>query len=465
MGYDSDLIDTLAPEGAADFNMETIERFKDEDAYPYRSDNYVDPSMHEVWLHECYLRIDYDGDGIAELRKITMAGESSYVLLDNEEVDDHPFCTLTPVPMPHKLIGMSIADQTTDLQRIKTALWRGALDAIYYGVAPVTQVVEGQVNLDDLLNRRPGSVVRTRSLDAMQAMETAPLKPEVFQAIEYVDTVREARTGVRRFNSTLDPDQVNDLSKTATAATLADNAANDRLGLIARIFAETGIKRAMRRMLELVCKHQEEPQVIRLRGKYVPIDPREWTTEMDLSISVGLGTGDRGQQLGHLMALAPIYDKIIAAQQGIQGPLVTAENIYNFGVKLVEFASLRSPELYFTDPKTAPPQPPKPDPKMVEAQGKVQAQQMQAQASIQADQTRAQYEMQRDTHKAQLEMAMEQMREQFNAQLESQKAQHAMALEEMRAQHKARLDETEIALRARAGAYTPGPAPGGEARA
>src|SRR5262249_15026822 len=155
-----------------DYSLERLERFADEDVAPYRESDTLDPSMREIWVTECYLRVDYDGDGVAELRKVTVAGEGSTTILDNEEVDDHPFAALTPIPMPHKFHGMSIADQTADLQMIKSALWRGALDSLYLSNAPQIGAVEGQVNLDDLLDRRPGGIVRLKSTDALVPIAT-----------------------------------------------------------------------------------------------------------------------------------------------------------------------------------------------------------------------------------------------------------------------------------------------------
>lgn len=455
MGFDEEIVDTLGPDGAEDFNAERVERFKDEDAYPYRDDNYVDPSMREVWINECYMKIDFDGDGYAEMRQITLAGESTYVLLENEEIDDHPFATLTPIPMPHKVYGQSIADQTTDLQRIKTALWRGALDSIYFNITPMVGIVDGQVQLDDLLNRRPGGVVRMKNANAMVPIPSEPLAEEVFTMVEYVDGVREARTGVKRFSSTLDADQINPLAKTATAATLNDNAANDRLSLIARIFAETGIKQAFKRILELICKHGDQKEIIKLRGKFVEFDPREWTSETDISINVGLGTGNRDQQLGRLMGLSPLYQEIVQLQQGLDGPLVTAENLYNFLSKIVEFSDLKFPEMYFSDPKNAPPKPPKPDPKMAEAQAKIQAQQAETQAKMQAAQAQSQADIAEQQIRAKTDIAISQakmqqdmqlakLKAELDAQLEREKAAHAMKLEEMRLNHDMRVDGAKL---------------------
>lgn len=463
MGFDADIVDTLGPDGANDFNMERIERFKDEDAYPYRDDNFVDPSMREVWINECYVKIDYDGDGIAELRQVFLAGESTYTLLRrngepaNIEIDDHPFATLTPIPMPHKVFGMSMADMTLDLQRIKSALVRGSLDSIYFNIAPMVGLVEGQVNLDDLLNRRPGGVVRMKNKDAIVPMQAEPLVQDAWQMIEYMDGVRESRTGVKRFNSSLDPDQVNPLAKTATAAMLADNAADDRLQLIARIFAETGIKRASLRILELICKHQDQKQAIRLNGQFVEIDPREWTTEMDVTVSVGLGTGNKDRINQALMGIAPLYAQMIAAQQGISGPIVTGENLYNFLDQVVRSSPIgKGTERYFTDPSKnpQPPQPPKPDPHMVKAQGELAIQQAKTQADLQAQKARLEADTQLASVKAGHEMELDKQKAGLQAQLEQQKAQHQMDLERMKLGHQMEIDKQKLQHEAAMSAQT-----------
>jgi hypothetical protein len=284
MGFPKAKLANIEGDDAADYSLERLERFQDEDEMPWRNAGTLDPTMREMWITECYIRVDYDGDGIAELRKVTVAGEGAAVVLENEEIDDHPFAALTPIPMPHKFHGMSIAEQTVDLQLIKSTLWRGALDALYLSNAPQIGAVEGQVNLDDLLNRRPGGIVRLKSPDALVPITTAPLGGDVFQMIEYIDNVREQRTGVTRYNQGLDADTLN---RTASGINAIQNAAQQRLELIARVFAETGVKRAFRRILELVCKHQQKPKIIRLRQRWVAMDPREWNDEMDLSVSSG----------------------------------------------------------------------------------------------------------------------------------------------------------------------------------
>lgn len=456
-GFDRDTVEGLAPDGAQDFNQETIERFKDEDAYPYRSDNYADLSMREIWVTECYIKVDYDGDGIAELRKVTVAGESSFEILDNEEVDSHPFSTLTPVPMPHKLFGRSVADQTMDIQQIKSAMIRGLLNSIYLQNAPRMGMIDGQVNLDDLLDVRPGGVVRMKRQDALTPIETVPVSAEAFQMIEYQDTVRETRTGVRRFASSLSENTINPYSNTATGVNDVAEASDDRLQLIARIFAETGMTHLWRRMLELVCKNQKQKEMIRLRGKFVEMDPREWTTELDMQIAVGLGTGDRSKQLQRVLGLAPIYDKLVMQQQGqTNGPFVVAQNLYNWLNKVVEASELRDTELYFTDPSTQPPQQQaqQPDPKMVAANAQAQAAQMKSSQDAQNQQVKTAADIQLANAKAANDRQLAEERQQHEMQLDRQRASEDMQVAQFKARADLAAEMAEIRARAASGAYT-----------
>ncbi|MBV9522746.1 MAG: hypothetical protein JO010_08135, partial [Alphaproteobacteria bacterium] len=405
-GYPRAKLADLEDDEIADFSLERLERFADEDELPWRETNALDPAMREVWITECYIRVDYDGDGIAELRRVTVAGEGAAVILDNAPVDDHPFAALTPIPMPHKFFGMSIADQTMDLQLIKSTLWRGALDALYLSNAPQMGAVEGKVNLDDLLNRRPGAIVRIKDPAALVPIQTAPLGSDVFTMIEYIDTVREQRTGVTRYNQGLDPDTLN---KTASGINAIQNAAQQRLELIARIFAETGVKRAFRRILELVAKHQQKPQIIRLRERWVAMDPREWTDEMDMTVSVGLGTGNRDQQVGQMMNLLQLDQQIVQLQGGVEGPLVTVQNIYNKLAKLIEAAGLKSVGSFYTDPRSLPPKPPgppaPPDPALLQQQAALRTEQQRVAQQPQIEAMNARIKAEAEVKKAQIAAA------------------------------------------------------------
>ncbi|MCX8500739.1 MAG: hypothetical protein ORO03_03455, partial [Alphaproteobacteria bacterium] len=332
-----------------------------------------DPAMRPITVIECYLRVDGDGDGIAELRQITVA-EGSHgaggrlVILENQPVDNHPFALLTPVLMPHSLVGRSVADQTQDLQLIKSTLLRQMLDNLYLTNNPEKEVVEGLANLEDLMSSRPGGIKRVKQPNVIRMLETPFVAGASFPMLDYIDKALEQRTGVTRLNQGLDPDSLN---QTATGANLLANAGMQRVELIARLFAETGVKQAFRRILELVCKYQPKQQMIRLRDSWVEIEPRSWEYDWDMTVEVGIGTGSREQQIQQMSQLLQIDSQIIAAQGGVVGPLLDWPHLYEQLAKLVEMLGLKSPERFFIRPTPLaesgqPPLPPPPPAAAVE---------------------------------------------------------------------------------------------------
>ncbi|MHA1540084.1 MAG: portal protein [Alphaproteobacteria bacterium] len=308
--------------------------------------NFSDENADKISLHECYLRIDIDGDGIDELRKITVAG-TDFKILDNERVDEIPFCSLSPVMIPHQFFGLSVADQVMDIQMTKSSIMRQLLDNMYLTNNSRYAVMDGQVNLDDMMTSRPGGVVRVKSPDAVRPLATPVLGDQAFGMLEYMDSVRENRTGVTRYMQGLD---ANSLNKTASGISQIMTASQQRVDLIARVFSETGVKDLFRALLRLVTKYQDSERVIRLRNTWVPMQPSAWNPEMDVTVNVGLGTGDRNKELGHLGSILDIQKQAITLQGGVDGPLVTTENVYNTLRKIVENTGLKSVESYFTDP-------------------------------------------------------------------------------------------------------------------
>lgn len=433
-GFPADVVGRLSGSGeGSDQSAAKIIRFRDVD------DGNSGDDPDEVDVVEAYFRCALEDDEPARLWQVTYSGSE---VLSCEEVDDHPFACLTPILMPHRLVGLSTADQTMDIQLVKSTIWRQMLDNLYLTNAPQIGAVEGQVNLDDLLTRRPGGVVRMKSAAAITPIPTTPLGPEPYQMIEYLDSQGEQRTGATRYNQGLDSETLN---KTASGINLIQNAAAQRLELIARVYAETGVKRAFRRILSLVQRHQTKAQMIRLRGQWVTMDPRTWSNSMDMTVTVGLGNGNKDQTLAHIMALIQMDQTIVAMQGGVNGPLVTAGNIYAKLKKLIEAAGLRSVEAYYSDPdspemKQAMAQRQQaPDPKMVEAQGKMAIQQKQAEHDMMLAQQKAQLEAALEKQKAEVEFAIERQRAALEAQLAQQKA----ALDMAEVQAKARADQDE----------------------
>jgi hypothetical protein len=320
--------------------------------YPYETGNTAsEDAMKEYWLHESFIRTDFDGDGIAELRKVCTVGST---ILANEPVDNVPFISITPIKVPHKFFGLSIADLTIPLQQVKSVITRNLLDNMYNQNFGRFAVLEGQANLDDLLTARPGGIVRVKSPQAVTPLATPSLEPYTFQMLEYIDNIRESRAGVARNAQGLD-DKALTSHTTATAVNAVMTAAQSRVELIARQFAETGVKDLMLRIYELLCKNMDRKRVIKLRNNWVEIDPSSWNDRMDATVSVALGHGNKDQQVAQLMSLV----QMTAAQQG---PMVSPANMYNLMSSLLKSMGYQNVNDFITPPDQQ--QPPQPDPMM-----------------------------------------------------------------------------------------------------
>ena len=361
-GFDHDKVYSLPADTQDKYNEEKITRFRNLD-YDYDS-NAGEASTDEISIYECYIRIDEEGDGIAKLRKITLAGTEGYTVLDNELCDSIPFVSVTPIIVPHRFYGRSVSEMTEDLQLIKSTVMRQLLDNMYLTNNNRVAVMDGQVNLDDLLTNRPGGVVRTKGApgQVMMPMQTQTINSQAFPMLEYLDTVREQRTGITRYSQGMDADSLN---KTATGVNTILSQAQMRVELIARIFAETGVKDMFLKMFELIVKHQDKERIIKIRNNFVPFRPMEWRNRCNISISVGLGTGSRDQQLSILNNILQTQLKGLELQGSPAGPMVNLRNIYNTLTKIVENAGLKNPNAFFTDPdigqqQMPPPQPPQP---------------------------------------------------------------------------------------------------------
>lgn len=343
MGLDKKKCEALSSGDDAAYNTEHTQRFEEEESLSPDVDNDL---SRMVRVSECYVKCDYEGNGKLVWRRVFLGGGGDDVL-SNEPVDCHPYVAWTPIPIPHKLVGLSIHDMTRDIQLIKTALTREVQNNIYLSNRPMREVVTGQVNLDDVLNPRVGGVVRVKALGQMREVVTPFTAASSMGVIEYYDTVREQRTGSTRYNQGMDADSLN---KTASGINSIMAAASQRMEMFARQYAENFLKPLFLKMLELVCKHPDQKEVIRLRNEWVEMDPRGWTSEYDMSVTVGLGTGSRDKMVVELQQLLQIDAQIVELQGGASGPLVTFDNIYDKLKRLSEAMGLKGIENLYTDP-------------------------------------------------------------------------------------------------------------------
>ena len=361
MGYDEDEVNNLPASSDDIYNTENTVRQGDIDEY--LTDNYAQGQNTKVSIYESYVKYDYDEDGIAELRKIVSAGDDGSMVLENMPCDNIPFVTVTPIPMPHRFYGRSVSELVEDIQLMKSTVMRQLLDNMYLTNNNRVAVMDGMVNMDDLLTTRPGGVVRTKQPpnQVMQPLQSQPISQQAFPMLSYLDTVREARTGITKSAQGLDADTLN--SKTATGVNTLMTQTQMRSELIARIFAETGVKDLFRKIFELMVKYQDKEKVVMLNNQYIPVKPTEWKDRFNISIVVGLGTGSKEQQTVMLNSILERQIQAFQLQGGKEMPMVSLKNIYNTLSKVIENAGLKNVENYFVDPDIGkqmmpPPQPP-----------------------------------------------------------------------------------------------------------
>ena len=396
-------------EDMVDFSTERLERYQFDKSAKYWEGwgdaTYGEDGLRTYWLHESYLQTDYNDDGITELRKVCTVGST---VLSNEEIDNIPFVSLTPVKIPHKFFGLSIADLVMDLQLMKSTLMRNLMDNMYNQNFGRYAVLEGQANLDDLLTQRPGGVVRVKSPNAVTPLATPSLEPYTFQMLEYLDGVRESRAGVSRMSQGMNENALTSHT-TATAVNAVMSAAQSRVELVARNFAETGVKDLMIRIYELLYKNQDKERMIMLRNEWVPVRPDVWKDKYDCTVSVALGSGNKDQQMAHLSQMLQFAGE--AMKGGL--PIVSMKNMYNLGASLIKAMGFQNVDDYLTDPDVIQPQQGQQDPaeqaKVLEAQVKQEELKIKA-AEVQIKAQKIQQEYQKlavDSHLKQEEINLE----------------------------------------------------------
>jgi hypothetical protein len=419
-GFDAALVDDLPTADGDDAFGERSHRFDESggiiDSITRDS---RDRASRIIQITEWYTRLDINGDGLAELVKVTLGGTNESKLLDIEEVDAPPFAVLSPVLMPHKLAGLSVADLVMDLQEIKSSITRQMLNSLYLANNPRTWAVDGQVNIPELLTSQPGGVVRVKAPGMVGELNTTFVAQQAFPMLEYIDRTLEGRTGVSRMMQGMDADVLNGggnaAMQTATGVAAMQSAAQQRVELIARVFAETGIKRAFKLILQLVTKYQQSERVVRLRNQWVPIDPRAWNADMDLTTEVGLGTGNRAEQTAQLMSI--LQEQKQALQAGGLG-LVTPQNLYATLAKLIQLSGLKTVDPYFQDPSKAPPQPPQqppPDPNMMAIQ--MQGQIEQGKLALEREKMMREDDRKRDEMDADISLKAAELQAKYGAQV------------------------------------------------
>lgn len=341
MGFDKDTVNTLESGDTLEFSPDRIARYS-RGEQP-NSMGSQDESMEVVEVYECYIKVDYNDDGIAELRRVVYASNE---ILSDEECDYVPFHSICPIPIPHKFYGQSLADRTLDIQLIKSTVTRQMLDNLYLTNNSRIAAVEGQVNLDDLLTSTAGGVVRVKNAGAIVPLTVQSSASQSFPMLEYLDGVQAKRTGVSDAQQGLSADVLQNV--TATAVATMSNASYGKLELIARIFAETGVKSLFKGILQLLCKYQDATRTLRINGRFVPFNPREWDTEYNVTINVGLGTGSRQEQLATMQMILGKQEQILQAY-GVSNPLISLKQYRDTLAKFVHMAGFKDATAFMNE--------------------------------------------------------------------------------------------------------------------
>jgi hypothetical protein len=374
MGYDQDEVEENISTNDLDENDEYLAR--QPLSTTFGANDAANPMMRRVLYIEAYARVDYDGDGIAELRKVCCMG-SGYKVVRNLPASYIPFVDFPCDPEPHTspLEAMSIFDITRDLQEIKSEILRNTLDSLAQAIHPRTGVVEGQVNIDDVLNNETGAIIRMRAPGMVTPFTTPFVGQAAFPMLEYMDQLREDRTGMSKAAMGLNADALQSSTKAAVAATIS--ASQGRIELTARILAE-GMKKLFKGILFLVVTHQDKARMVRMRNEWVAIDPRHWDSGMDASINIALGNGDTNERMQALMMILAKQEQILQ-QLGPTNPLVTPQQFSNTLRKIVELSGFKDSSSYFQQIPAdyVPPAPPQ-KPSAEELLAQVQAESIRA---------------------------------------------------------------------------------------
>lgn len=431
-----------------DWYLEEAEERNDDLEYTDESYSETDESQRRIWVYECYLKVDWDGDGVSELRRVTvLGGGTNTEILENESTEELPFADLCAVRLPYRFYGYALADLVKDIQELKTALWRVMMNGLYVSLYPQRAVNQGSVELDDLLSLEPGGMIRTDGPPAQHIMEltTSWNGAQAFPMMQYIDQILASRSGVNDLAGGLDGSVLQ--GETARAVDEAANSARARVELMVRNMAE-GWRKLAKLALITLNRHQDRERVIRLRNEWVPVDPRSWNVDMDVRVSIGLGLATKSEQAQRYGFIAQKQEQIMA-QMGPTNPLAPLDRYYETLKKLAEAADLNA-EDHFTDPtewvEQQRQQPPQPNPEAMKAQAELQMKQQESQAKLQQAQAEAQMRAQTDQRKAELDAEIARFKAEMDAQQQRENAELRAAVDREIASNKLALERDRMNL-------------------
>ena len=413
MGYDQELVEQYAGDVYGGQEREEKQRrFEDIEGGTYRDPE--DDSQKDVIVNQITMKVDYDGDGIAELRQILAIGDSGDVILENDVCDYIPFAVVSPILMPHRLVGRSIFDATEDLQTIKTTLMRQYLDSTYHSVLPRLIVQEGQTNLDDVLDGTAGGIIRVRNAGAVQPLQAQGVGREIQPLMQYLDEVKADRTGVSRQTQGLDPSVLQSTTASAVQATVKGS--QQKVESYARTIAETGMKDLFRGILHIITNYQQQPRIVRLRNKFVPVDPQEGSSGFDIIVNVGLGTANDEQKVSILQGIAS-KQEVILQTLGVDNPICNLAQYANTLRQMVDVLGFKDADQFFKPPQVVQAeiaqrqQGQQPNPEIEKIQAEIEAEKIKLESKIELDRLKlqAEIELKKEEAMARLDIRRQEM--------------------------------------------------------
>jgi hypothetical protein len=346
-GFDHDLIDQLSTVDVEDRRTSNISAIRNKDQGGENYDTQINNWASQlVEISDLYVKVDFDGDGIAERRHVMFSGNK---ILINEYYNHVPYASLSAILMPHKAIGRSRAEITYPYQLQKTALQRGVNDNIYMVNNP-RNVVHNDVDLDDMLTVRQNGVIRLdEDSTILPAQAVFPLVvpyigQQALQVIQYIDSTRAQATGSLMANQGLEADDLN--QETATRFNGVQDASDAKIELIARNYGETGFRKLYEGIAWIVSRYQNTEQEFRVLGKSLTVNPKGWKYNHHVQSNVGLGAGDNEKSMQSLQGIYGIQQSLI--QQG--STLADEKKGYNTLSRMVQGIGFPRVNEFFNDP-------------------------------------------------------------------------------------------------------------------
>ena len=429
MGMPRDFVDDLPSYSQQGIGNQEFSRDSVSDESMRNGNASSDKSMDEIEYREVYVRVDWDGDGVAELRRVVIAGNQVAPGDEwNQPVPEVGITGFVAKRVPHRHVGESIFDDLGDLQEIKTTLMRQLLDNIYL-INNSEKVINERGNISDMLESTPGGLKRVEGLEpvagAVMPLVTPNIAGDILPVVDYIDNIKESRTGITKASAGLDPDTLSNVTKGAFMENMSR--ASQKIEMITRMLCETGVRELVLRVHSLLCRYQNKQRIVRMKGKFIPINPQEWRERTDLTVKVGLGTGNEEDRQRKLMMIAQM-------QRDMLGPLGLVDPKKGFALfaDVAKTLGFDMPDKYALSPDSPEfqqrqQQPPPPPPQ-------VQVKQLELQADAQKFQAESQQRQQEKQADMRLQMATDQNRQEYEARQKTIEQQGLLSIEQARMQ-------------------------------